>query len=184
MIAGQTATFSVSATGTAPLSYQWQKNQANIAGATSASYTTPTLTLADSGETFRVTVTNSAGSMASNPAALTVSAVVAGATDVTTYHNDVARTGQNLTETTLTTANVNSQTFGLLRNLLVDGKVDAEPLYLSQLSVSGSAAQRLYSSPRSTIRFTPSIPIPERSFGKSPCSATARPPAMPAAAAR
>jgi len=58
-------------------------------------------------------------------------------TDVTTYHNDVARTGQNLTETILTTANVNSQSFGLLRNLMVDGKVDAEPLYLSQLTIAG-----------------------------------------------
>jgi len=38
---GQTASFSVAATGTAPLSYQWQKNGANIAGATSAGYTTP-----------------------------------------------------------------------------------------------------------------------------------------------
>ena len=43
--AGQTATFSVTATGTAPLSYQWQKNGANITGATSASYTTPMTTV-------------------------------------------------------------------------------------------------------------------------------------------
>lgn len=58
--------------------------------------------------------------------------------DVTTYHNDLARTGQNLTETTLTPSDVNYQTFGLLRNLMVDGNVDAEPLYLSQLSVAGA----------------------------------------------
>ena len=59
-------------------------------------------------------------------------------TDVTTYHNDVARTGQNLTEMLLTTSNVNSQSFGLLHNLTVDGKVDAEPLYLSHLSIGGT----------------------------------------------
>src|SRR5437868_3985542 len=53
--------------------------------------------------------------------------------DVTTFKNDVARTGQFLTETTLTTANVNSTSFGLLHNVKVDGKVDAQPLYLSQL---------------------------------------------------
>lgn len=60
-------------------------------------------------------------------------------TDVTTYHNDVARTGQNLTESILTLSNVNSQSFGLLRNLMVDGKVDAEPLYLSQLPINGAS---------------------------------------------
>src|SRR5262249_26614009 len=58
--AGQTATFTVTATGTAPLSYQWQKNGANIAGAISANYTTPTTTTADSGSTFKVVVSNSA----------------------------------------------------------------------------------------------------------------------------
>jgi hypothetical protein len=58
-------------------------------------------------------------------------------TDVLTYKNDLSRTGQNLTETSLTTANVNASTFGLLRNLSVDGKVDAQPLYVSQLSVAG-----------------------------------------------
>ena len=59
-------------------------------------------------------------------------------TDVTTYHNDIARTGQNLTEMLLTASNVNSQSFGLLHNLMVDGKVDAEPLYLSHLSIAGT----------------------------------------------
>jgi hypothetical protein len=60
-------------------------------------------------------------------------------TDVTTYKNDVARTGQNLTETTLTLTNVNSTSFGLLRTLATDGKVDAQPLYLSALTVGGAA---------------------------------------------
>ena len=60
-------------------------------------------------------------------------------TDVVTYKNDAARTGQNLTEATLTLSNVTSATFGLLRTLAVDGKVDAQPLYLSQLMVAGAA---------------------------------------------
>jgi hypothetical protein len=55
-------------------------------------------------------------------------------TDVVTFKNDVGRTGQNLTESVLTPTNVNSATFGLLHNLSVDGKVDAQPLYLSQLT--------------------------------------------------
>lgn len=59
-------------------------------------------------------------------------------TDVVTYKNDTLRTGQNVTESILTPSNVNSSSFGLLRNLKVDGKIDAQPLYLSQLSVGGS----------------------------------------------
>jgi Immunoglobulin I-set domain len=67
-----TATFSVSATGPAPLSYQWDKNGAAIAGATSATYTTPPTTWGANGASFTVTVTNSAGSVTSNAAILTV----------------------------------------------------------------------------------------------------------------
>ena len=70
--AGQTATFSVTATGSAPLSYQWLMNSAPISGATSASYTTPATTTGDSGESFTVTVSNSAGSVTSSAASLTV----------------------------------------------------------------------------------------------------------------
>jgi hypothetical protein len=60
-------------------------------------------------------------------------------TDVVTYKNDALRTGSNTTETVLTTTNVSSATFGLLHNLSVDGKVDAQPLYLSQLTVAGAS---------------------------------------------
>ncbi len=70
---GQTASFSVSASGSSPLSFQWQKNGVNISGATSASYTTPAVTFADNGSTFRVTVKNAYGSVTSNSATLTVS---------------------------------------------------------------------------------------------------------------
>ena len=56
-------------------------------------------------------------------------------TDVTTYHNDTARTGQNLTETILTPSNVNSASFGKLFVINVDGRVDAQPLYLAQVSI-------------------------------------------------
>ncbi|MGA9672555.1 MAG: immunoglobulin domain-containing protein [Terracidiphilus sp.] len=69
---GQTATFSVVASGTAPLSYQWSENGAPIAGATQASYVTPPVQSTSSGEKFTVTVSNSAGSVDSNSAALTV----------------------------------------------------------------------------------------------------------------
>src|SRR5205807_7103663 len=70
--AGQTATFTVAATGTPPLSYQWQKNGASVSGATSSSYTTPATTTADNGAQFRVVVSNTAGSVTSGAATLTV----------------------------------------------------------------------------------------------------------------
>ena len=70
---------------------------------------------------------------------LTVNAVQTTSVNVLTYHNDVARTGQNLNETTLTTANLNSTNFGKVGNLAVDAGVDAEPLYVSNLTVAGSS---------------------------------------------
>lgn len=69
---GRTAQFSVSATGTPTLFYQWRKNGANISGATTRTYRTPPTTLEDNGSIFAVTVTNSAGSVTSSNAVLTV----------------------------------------------------------------------------------------------------------------
>ena len=70
--------------GTGPLSYQWQKGTAAISGAASASYTTAATTTSDSGSQFSVTVTNSAGNIASNPATLTVTAAPVSALDYAT----------------------------------------------------------------------------------------------------
>jgi hypothetical protein len=70
--AGQTATFSVTGAGSAPLTYQWQRNGVNISGATATTYTTPATAAIDSGAVFTVKVTNSLGSVASNAAVLTV----------------------------------------------------------------------------------------------------------------
>src|SRR5204862_173208 len=72
--AGQTATFTVVATGTAPLGYQWQKNGANIAGAISARRSSALTTTSDSGAKFDVVVSNSAGTLTSATVTLTVSA--------------------------------------------------------------------------------------------------------------
>src|SRR5207247_3367192 len=69
--AGQTASFSVTATGTAPLSYQWQRAGAPISGATLASYTTPPTTSGDNGAQFTVVVSNTAGRVTSREATLT-----------------------------------------------------------------------------------------------------------------
>jgi len=68
--------------------------------------------------------------------ALTLAAASAGV-NVTTYHNDNARDGWYSAETVLTPQNVNSNSFGLLRQLAVDGKVDGQPLYVSGLVIGG-----------------------------------------------
>ena len=140
---GQTATFSVVAAGTGPLSYQWQKNGTAISGATSTNYTTPPVAPSDNNSKFQVAVSNSAGQITSNAATLTVTTTASGV-DVVTYHNDNGRTGQNLNETILTLTNVNSVTFGKLAFFSSDGKVDAQPLYLSSLNIAGGTHNVLY----------------------------------------
>ena len=76
VVDGQAASFTVSATGTAPLSYQWQRDGANINGATAASFALATASTADAGARFQVVVSNSAGSVTSASVALTVNAAV------------------------------------------------------------------------------------------------------------
>jgi hypothetical protein len=101
--AGQTATFTVVVGGTAPLSYQWQKNGVNIAGATSSSYTTPATTTSDSGSTFAVVVSNSAGTVTSAAATLTVNAAPMAPTITTQPANQTVPAGQTATFTVTAT---------------------------------------------------------------------------------
>lgn len=72
---GATASYSVTVTGTTPLSYQWLRNGTNIANATSATYSFAATYPADNGVSFKVKVTNSAGSVTSSSAALTVTPI-------------------------------------------------------------------------------------------------------------
>lgn len=69
---GQPVTFAVTANGTLPLTYQWQRNGSDISGATGASYTINSVSPSDNGAQFRVIVRNSAGTATSNAATLTV----------------------------------------------------------------------------------------------------------------
>ena len=71
VLTGATATFAVSATGTG-MGYQWQKNGVAIAGATSASYTTPPASSADNGAQYKVVVSNADGDVTSAVAQITL----------------------------------------------------------------------------------------------------------------
>src|SRR5207249_797392 len=101
--AGQTASFTVAATGTAPLSYQWQKNGVNIAGATASSYTTPVTTTSDSGSTFAVVVSNTAGTVTSSAATLTVNPAPVAPTITTQPVNQTVTAGQTASFTVAAT---------------------------------------------------------------------------------
>ena len=95
--AGQTATFTVAATGTAPMTYQWKKNGAAISGATSSSYTTPATTTSNNGAQFTVVVTNSAGSATSTAATLTVNAAAVAPSITTQPASQTVTAGQTAT---------------------------------------------------------------------------------------
>ncbi len=97
--AGQSASFSVTASGTAPLQYQWQRNGVNIANANSPTYTR-TANAADNGAMFRAVVSNAFGSANSNAATLTVLGNVAPTGTITAPTNGALyRGGQTYTFT-------------------------------------------------------------------------------------
>lgn len=83
-LTGATVTFSATVTGTGPLTYQWQRNGADLAGATAASYTTPALTLADQGARYRLVVRNAYGVVTSADALLSVTSSTLAAPVITT----------------------------------------------------------------------------------------------------
>src|SRR5581483_9736563 len=73
-----------------------------------------------------------------------ISATAPGQVSVTTYHNDNSRTGQNVSETTLTPSNVNVTQFGKLFSQAVDGYVYAQPLYVPNVSIAGGVHNVVY----------------------------------------
>jgi plastocyanin len=100
--AGQPVTFNVVATGTAPLSYQWRKDTANIPGANAASLTLNAVTVGDAGS-YTVVVTNTAGSVTSDAAILTVNPGAEAPVITTQPGSQTVTAGQPVTFTVVAT---------------------------------------------------------------------------------
>jgi len=98
---GQTATFSVSANGSSPLTYQWRKNGNIISGANGASYTTPVVSSNDNGNLYTCVVSNIYGSVTSNAATLIVNDAPSGGGSTSTKieiennYNKISDVGSN-----------------------------------------------------------------------------------------
>jgi len=123
--AGQTASFSVAATGTAPLTYQWQKNSVAISGATSSSYTTPATASSDNGAQFTVAISNTAGSVTSNAATLTVNATQISVVPTSVSFGNVV------------TGNTNTQTIKLTNSGTANLTLSQAPVSGNGFSISG-----------------------------------------------
>jgi hypothetical protein len=96
---GQTASFTVTASGTAPLTYQWRRNDMEIAGATAAKFTTAAVTATDNGASYTAVITNSAGSVTSAAAILTVTAPAGTTASVAVKQTTALLTGAGQTAT-------------------------------------------------------------------------------------
>ena len=105
--------------------------------------------------------------------ALLSAALCAAQVSVTTYHNDIARTGLNSAETILTPAKVKTKNFGLLFSLPVDGQVYAQPLYVPQVRIAGKGIHNVlyvatcHNSVYAFDADTPSSPLWHVNFGPS-----------------
>jgi hypothetical protein len=121
VMAGKTATFSVTAAGTSPFTYQWKKNGAAISGAASASYTTPAAAASDSNTQFTVTISNNIGNVTSNAATLTV---------------NVATLILNASKTSLSFSSVNIGSKSILPVALTNG--GNSNVTISNVTISGS----------------------------------------------
>jgi len=111
--------------------------------ATTTPTATPTATATGvATPTATVTATITATVTATSTVTATATATPAVLTDVLTYHNDNARTGQNLTEQTLTTSNVKTS-FGKLFEDSVVGRVDAQPLIKKQVTIPGKGTHNV-----------------------------------------
>jgi parallel beta-helix repeat protein len=136
--AGQTTTFSVAASGEAPLTYQWRKNGTSINGATSTTYSTPATAASDSGSQFSVVVSNSAGNVTSNAAILIVNAAPGAPLQITTSLLPNAQAGIQIQLTLNATGGVQPYHWSIASGTLPSGlSLNADTGVLSGTALRG-----------------------------------------------
>src|SRR6266550_1775480 len=163
---GQTATFTVVAAGTAPLSYRWMKGSTTIPGAISSSYTTPATTSADNGSQFTVVVSNSVGNATSNTATLSVVATgtaplsyrwmkggttILGATS-SSYTTPPTTSSDNGSQFTVVVSNIAGSVPSNAATLTVNS---AQPLQITTTSLPSGQVQTSYSASLQATGGTP-----------------------------
>ena len=130
--------FTASVQGTDNTGVSWSVDGVSGGNDTVGTITSSGLYAAPSSDgSHTVTATSNALTAYSVNAAVTVTAPPPGTVSVVTYHNDDARTGVNSNETILNLSNVNTDEFGKLAALPVDGQVYAQPLYLPNVPIDG-----------------------------------------------
>ncbi|GAC1355906.1 MAG: hypothetical protein NVSMB3_01620 [Acidobacteriaceae bacterium] len=169
--AGQSATFTVAATGTGPLAYQWFQGGVAIAGATSSTYTTPGTMVGNNGSQITVAVTNSVGTVSSAAATLTVNALPATLSflpvPTQTYGNPAF-------PVTATSASSGAVTYSVLSGpATISGSTVTSTGTGTVVLGASQAASGNYAATSSTVSFnvvpaTPTLniaPIPTQTFG-------------------
>jgi uncharacterized protein YjdB len=131
-----TATYSDGSNANVSSTATWASSNTSVATINSSGLATG---VASGSTTISATLNSVAGSTSA-----TITAVSATGVNITTWHVDTNRSGLNSSETTLTPANVNSQSFGKLFSVVVDGYVYGEPLIMSNVTIKGAKHNVLY----------------------------------------
>ena len=169
VIEGQTATFTVAVSGSTPLGYQWRKGGANIANATSSSYTTPATVVGDSGAKFDVVVSNAGGKVTSNQATLTVNAL----TVVTVSLNPASVSG-GATSTGTVTLNGPAPAAGTVVQLLSSNTAAAT--VLGTVTVQPSTTSATFTANTSGVGAVTPVTITATFNGSANATLTVNPP--------
>ena len=159
--AGQPAIFSVAATGTGTLAYQWKKNGTALSGAIASSYTTPATTSADNGAQFIVTVSDSTGNMTSNVATLTVNGSLTSQLTVPTTSLIQAFTNQSYSATMSVTGGTPGYTWSIVSGSLPSGMslMPSTGQISGTPTIAGGYSFKVQISDRSSPQQTTTLPL-------------------------